>query len=303
MKTNKSILESSFNNLARIICITILFIIFGVITYRIPKSLNILDGLSIFATQFYVSFLQVIIIFLILKYGLKKKNKVIKGDEKELRINLFDILIFLFIGLLLKNILLGGLYYLESILNISPKYNNDVIQGLLEGMQITNLDKIYSFVTGVILVPIVEELFFRKGVFGYFVGKEVTSRSVILISGISFGLTHSMGLAIAIHVMLTGIIFAVMYVTTENVIYPIIGHGLNNLMPFIITIFRDNSGIGDVESYIEAGRIIENRGAIIISLVLLVITSMISYTKRKTIISSDFKDRLIKVFTEKIPIQ
>jgi membrane protease YdiL (CAAX protease family) len=295
---NKSIIESLFNNLARVVCVVVLFLIFGIVTYRTLMNLNILNGSSIFGLQFYASVLQVIVIFMILKYCFKKENEIIKEDDKEFKTNLFDILIFLFIGLLLKNILMGGLHYFEIITNTVPKFSNDVVSDLLEGMKITNLDKIYSIMSGVILAPIVEELFFRKGVFEYFSDKEVTGRSVILISGISFGLTHLVGFAIPASAILTGIIFATIYGITKNIMYPIIGHCLNNLMPFITSIFRDNSGIGDVESYIEAGRIIEIKGAIIISLVLLIITSTISYTKRKTIISSDFKGQLRKVLTE-----
>ena len=73
---------------------------------------------------------------------------------------------------------------------------------------------------------------------------------------------------------------------------------LNDLMPFILSVFRDNRGIEDFQAYIETGRIIEIKGAIIISLVFLIITSIISYMKIKTIISSDFKDSLIKVLTQ-----
>jgi membrane protease YdiL (CAAX protease family) len=296
MKQNKSIIESLFNNSARITCITISFIIFGIITYRIPFGSNISDGLSIFAMQFYASCLQVLVLLLIFKYGLKIKNEINKEDEG--KTNLFDILIFLFIGLLLKNMLLGSLYYLEIITNTVPKFDNEVVRGLLEGMEVTNLDKIYNFMNGVILAPIAEELFFRKGVFKYFSDKEVTNRSIILISGISFGLAHLMGFAIPASVILTGIIFATIYAITKNIIYPIIGHGLNNLMPSFISIFNDNSYIEDIEIYNEVGRIIDIKGAINISLILLVVTGIISYIKRKTIISSDFKNRLKRVFTE-----
>ncbi len=298
MESNKSIMESLFHNLARIMCITILFIFFRSITYKIIMKLNIIDRLSLFSVVFYVSLLQVGVIFFILKHGFKKEDKIIKREDKGLVIDLFDIFIFLFIGLLLGSIIYEGLFCIEDIINAGSKYESNVTRALISGLEVTNLDKIYSIISGVILGPLAEELFFRKGVFEYFADKEVKSRDVILISGISFGLTHSIGLAIPTHAIITGIIFAVMYVTTDNVIYPIIGHGLNNLMSFIVDIFRDNSGIEDIEAYIEAGNLITIRGAIIISLILLIITSIISYIKRKTIISSDFKKSLRRVFTE-----
>lgn len=297
MKQNKSIMESLFTNLAIILCISFLFLIFGMITYRVAMSLNIVDGLSIFAMQFYASVLQLLIIFFIFKYGGKKRNKVLKKDEKRFKVDLLDIFIFLFMGLFLNSAIFVSLAHLE-IIDISPQYDTGIMQNLFDGMQITDLDKIYSFITGVILAPIVEESFFRKGVFQYCTNKGIKSRTMILISGISFGLIHSAGFIKLIGSIITGIIFAVIYATTKNVIYPIIAHSVNNLMPFIISIFRDSSGIEDVAAYIEAGYLMEIKGLIIISLILLVITGIISYIKRQTIISSDFKEGLIEIFND-----
>lgn len=298
MRQNKSIIESLFNSLAMITCITILFIIFENITYRIPFNPGLPNRLSIFAMQFYASILQIVVLLLIFKFGLKREKGIVKEDENNFKTNIFDILIFLIIGLLLKNMLLLGLYYLQIITNTVPQFNNYIIEGLLEGMKVTNVDRIYNFLTGVILAPIAEELFFRKGVFEYYIDKDVTSRKVILISGLSFGLAHLMGFAITASVMLTGIVFATIYAITKNIMYPIIGHGLNNLTSSVTGIYSGIDVFEDTKAYLELDSTIGIKGAIVVCLALLVIISIISYTKRKTIISSDFKNRLIKVFTE-----
>jgi membrane protease YdiL (CAAX protease family) len=291
---NKSIIESLFNNLARIILVTILFLCFRYTTRGIVMSIDFIARLSWFGQIFYLGILEVVVLLLIFKYGFNKESKITKVDEKKIKINMLDIFIFLFMGLLLKNILFEGFVYLEGITNADPSVES-IMAGALNdaGRQMTNLDTIYIVIAGVILGPIVEELFFRKGVVEYFSDKEVTSRSIILISGISFGLTHIGSPAILAHSIVVGIIFAVMYATTKNVIYPIIGHGLNNLMQNITSIFIENGGMESIEAVK-----FEIRGAIIISLVLLVITCIISYIKRRTIISSDFKKRLVKVFTD-----
>lgn len=125
---------------------------------------------------------------------------------------------------------------------------------------------------------------------------------MVLLSGISFGLVHSVGIAKIISTIIIGIIFAIMYATTKNIVYPIIGHSLMNLISVSMTIFtdmfRDHSHIEDILTYIEARYLIEIKGAIIISLILIIILSVLFYIKRKTIISSDFKDCLIEIFTE-----
>lgn len=202
-----------------------------------------------------------------------------------------DILIFLFIGILLTSILFQGLIYLEGVMNVGPRYED-----FLPQISMTSLERIYVFMAGVVLVPIVEELLFRKGIFQYFADKKLTNINIILISGISFGLWHySGGPAKIVGSTMFGIVLAIMYATTKNVIYPIIGHGINNLMQNIISGFMVSSL--DAESYteyIKSGI----KEAIVFSLILLMITSMISYIKRKTIISSEFKDRLTEVFIE-----
>lgn len=298
MKHNKSILEPLLNNLARITCILVSFIIFGMITYRSLIDLSIFDGLSIFARQFYASTFQIIIISLILKYGLKKESKVVSEDRHKLELNIFDIMVFLFIGLLLKNILLLGLHYIEIITNTVPEFNSDIKIFLLEGIEVTKLDRIYSFMTGVILAPMVEELFFRKGVFKYYENKGVKSRTIILISGISFGLVHLAGFAKPVSSILSGITFATIYAITDNIMYPILGHGLNNWTSSIVVLYTGIDVFEAPKAYFAYDIIIEIKGAIVVCLLLLIITSIISYIKRKTIISSVFKKQLRKVLTE-----
>lgn len=291
-------IDSVLNNLARITCISITFIVFGIITYRSPMDSNIFGGLSIFAKQLFLVIFRFIAISLILRYSFKKENKVIREDRKKLKVNIFDILIFLFIGLTLANILLLGLHYIEIITNTVPEYNNDVTRVLLEGLEVTKLDRIYNFMTVVILVPTVEELFFRKGVFKYYEDKGVKSGTIILISGISFGLNHLMGLAIPASAMIKGITFAILYAITDNVIYPIIGHGLNNWSSSIAGLYSSINILEYARAYFEHDSMIEIIEVIIFCLILLIITSIISYIKRNSIISSDFKDQLRKVLTE-----
>lgn len=296
MEHNESFIKSLFNNLVRIGIVTIFIYFFRLSTYNIIRSLNKVVSLSWIGQYFYMSLLEIAVLLLIFKYAFNKKNKIIEADEKKIKINIFDILNFFFITWFLKTLLFEGLFYLENIVITGQNFENHVQRIITYRMNFTNLDMMYRIMSGIILGPVVEELFFRKGVFDYYASKKVSNRTIILISGVSFGLIHTSSLSILADSIIGGIILAVMFATTKNVIYPIIGHGINNLMQSITSTFNDYSDIVNVEAYIEAN-MIQIRGVIIISLILLVITSIISYIKRRTIISSDFKNCLIEVFT------
>lgn len=289
---NKSRIESLFYSMGLIICISISFIIFGMVTYRTPLESKMFRDLSISAIGFYSSIFQVAILLLLFKYVLKRENEI-SVHKNGLGVNHFDILIFLFVGIFIHVIVLGGLIYLEDITN-----TDGIVNLINQEVEVTELDRVYDFIMGVILAPISEELFFRKGVFKYLEGKGFTSRSIILISGISFGLVHLVGFAKPISAIIFGITLASIYAITKNVIYPIIGHGLNNMMSGIAFKFGSFGIFEGVESYIQSSETLEIAEIAISCLILLVIISIISYIKRKTIIGSDFKVKFIRVFTQ-----
>lgn len=299
MKREKTTIDYLLENIIVIVSFVVVYMLLTHGTYTILMNFDIFSELSTYARTFYASTLKVAIIFLVFRYVVKNENEKIIRNKKESKVSLFDVSIFLFIGMVIAFTSLLILTYLQDITNTLPKIYYNMGEKFLEGTKMTKLDSIYRFIEAVILVPIIEEFIFRKGVFKYFENRDIKTRSVILVSGISFGLIHILGVSTVLSSAIVGMVFASIYAITKNIIYPIIGHGLINFMSGITPMFRDDSIIVDFESYIEMSIIFEVKGAIIISLILLIITIFISYIKRKAIISSDFKDRFKEIFAGK----
>ncbi len=105
---------------------------------------------------------------------------------------------------------------------------------------VTNISPAANFLAVVICAPIMEELLFRKAVIDRTVhyGKAPS----IIFSGLLFGLFHGNLVQFA-YAFFLGIFFGFIYVTTKNIVYPIILHMmLNFLGSFVGTFILEWSG-------------------------------------------------------------
>lgn len=74
MEDNKSVIGYLFHNLVRIICVTILFLIFRYTTHAIVMRIDFVAKINSFGWLFYLHTLEVIILLLIFKYGFKSQQ-------------------------------------------------------------------------------------------------------------------------------------------------------------------------------------------------------------------------------------
>jgi hypothetical protein len=95
----------------------------------------------------------------------------------------------------------------------------------------TGLHKIMSFfLVGVLIGPLVEEVFFRGIIYGFFRRWGIAVAMIMSIG--LFLLAHPLGSGIPIPQLVGGVLFTVAYEVEKNLIVPVIIHCLGNLAIF-----------------------------------------------------------------------
>ncbi|SNZ15475.1 hypothetical protein SAMN05421503_2644 [Terribacillus aidingensis] len=156
-----------------------------------------------------------------------------------------------------------GMTVLWIIIGFFGAYFGQIIAGMIEiyvlnirqGSQNTAniLDAIQSVPAFVVIVvvfaPILEEIIFRKIIFGE-IYKRTNFFVAVLISALLFGIVHG-DLLHLLQYFVMGIIFATLYVQTKRIIVPIITHGLMNLMVVIIQLNLTPEKIEQMQKQLE----------------------------------------------------
>lgn len=155
----------------------------------------------------------------------------------------------------------GMLYFSNYLLHI---VNANNYFGFFSLMSVTNVLSGYlGFLSVVLLSPIGEELLFR----GIFLNKLkiiVPTTFAILISSLLFASLHSFGSIFSAFIF--AICMAILYLKSENILVPIFGHFLNNL-------------IGETIYHADSFQILFNNGLIVGVMSLLAIVSLILLLK------------------------
>lgn len=101
-------------------------------------------------------------------------------------------------------------------------------------------------------------------------------------------------IAKVVNATLLGVVVSIIFSITEDIKYPIIIHVFLNLSSCASDIFYGLyfEKAPDIEYILKYGENIEVISAIVFILIVLVILSIISYRKRGTMLSTDFKNRL-----------
>ena len=168
------------------------------------------------------SFIAVLLLSI---YSFYAKNSI---DKNENKISFIQAILLGILGFLALLFLQGTLNILLQKLNLNSTSNNT-----------TNIIKIINnsplFIGYVIFLgPILEELFFRKALFGYLYDIFEDSSKFIrffipsLITGIAFALPHDGISPIMIIYIIMSFVFSFMYVKTKRIIAPMTAHILMN---------------------------------------------------------------------------
>jgi len=183
------------------------------LTLSVNSRLNISLGIAALAT--------IIMIFI----ASRSHNDINRGEKES------TILLNIVIGLagfvammLLQGVINWTLQYLSEIFEFqaSSKNTSNVVQ-------IIKLNPLF-IVYVIFLGPIMEELFFRKAVFGYFydimLGSKRWIRFVIpaLITGILFAIPHDGFSPIMILYIMMSFVFSFLYLKTKSILTPMVAH-------------------------------------------------------------------------------
>ncbi len=212
---------------------------------------EILDDDALFTTFSSITnlalYLSLFFIFLILfkEYFIEQFNYLIKHWRK-----IFLIIVLGFSSMLAAAAASTTIMEYFGVTETSE--NQEALNMLMEG---SLFDKISLFIFAVMLAPLVEELVFRKAIFGifdfknpyekgklkYIVHKVLVSGIAIFISSLVFGLIHvtTGDFVQIIYYSGLGVILGVFYIIgNKNIYVPIIVHFLINLMVTLLMIFE-----------------------------------------------------------------
>ncbi|PAF16298.1 CPBP family intramembrane glutamic endopeptidase [Terribacillus saccharophilus] len=153
----------------------------------------------------------------------------------------------------------SGMTIVWIIIGFFGAYAGQVIAGLIEtyafgitqGSENTSsiLDAVREVPAFVLIVvvfaPILEEIIFRKILFGE-IYKRTNFFVAVLISALVFGAVHGDFLHL-LQYFVMGVVFAALYVQTKRIIVPIITHGLMNLMVVIIQLYITPERMEEIE--------------------------------------------------------
>lgn len=176
--------------------------------------------------------------FIMIAYATKVKNDIDRKDRKHSFLVIFAIGLIGFISMMILQALINAfLQYLSQFLHFQPNSQNTA-----NVVKIVNSYPIFILYV-VVLGPIMEELFFRKAVFGYFYDAMIGSKKWIrftipaLITGIIFALPHDGFSPIMIVYIGMSFVFSYLYLHTKRIITPIVAHILMNSLVVLVQFF------------------------------------------------------------------
>jgi len=182
-------------------------------------------------------------------------RKYFKKQFTDLKENKLRLVIIVVIGFLIMMITSVASSYILEFLGITEtSENQEALNMLLDG---TLFDKIALFTFAVLLVPLVEELVFRKAILGLFhfklhgddnsksaqVKKVLLATFAVLVSSFAFGFIHIMSfdpeqlLQIIYYAGLGAVLGIAYLVSNKNILVPITMHFLLNFMVTTILLF------------------------------------------------------------------
>ena len=282
--------EKIFNSIGMIIFFWILYIIFSVC---INRTLNAIVKLNKFENIFYASLVQLAILILFFRFSKSREHEI--KNEKVKKIDLLDIFIFGAAGILFSMVIVLIMSNVKDLLNFGylQSYKNSYKE-FLGDFKISTMDQVYNVFSSILIIPAVEEFFYRKGIFRFLENKNFSKKNIIIISSFAFGLMHLSGIAPVVNAILIGLVLSIVFSITEDIKYPIIINGFNNLSNYASSIvyglYFENTP--DIEFMIRYGKNINTISSMVFILIVLVVLSIISYRKKGTILSIEFRSRL-----------
>ncbi|MGO1581172.1 MAG: lysostaphin resistance A-like protein [Peptoniphilaceae bacterium] len=220
-------MEKSKNNKFLILIYSFIGIV--VLFYGINYFSKILLKISPFDTDnIFLSRFILCILLLIISIILSEKIFNYKVPKSNIRYDKYKMFCIMTFSIVIIQIITFIIYKYVRLWPYEIRYDAN---------NLNNFNIILSFITACILTPWYEEIFFRKIVFSILYKRNIKPTSIILFSGIIFGIIHFSALSSAVNATIGGTCFAYIYYKTQNIIFPILGHSINNLSTYASSIF------------------------------------------------------------------
>ena len=182
--------------------------------------------------------------FIMIAYATKVKNDIDRKARKYSFLVIFAIGLIGFIAMMiLQGVINTFLQYLSQFLHFQTNSQNTE-----NVVKIVNSYPIFIFYV-VVLGPVMEELFFRKAVFGYFYDILIGSKEWIrffipaLLTGILFAIPHDGFSPLMLIYIAMSFVFSYLYKITNRIITPMIAHISMNALVMVIQIMMNSSGM------------------------------------------------------------
>lgn len=92
----------------------------------------------------------------------------------------------------------------------------------------------FDYIVAILIAPVTEEYFFRKGLYGY-VREKINIPIALIFTSVIFSGLHEYHLQVFISVFFGGILYALIYEYSGNIMYSICAHMMHNAFVNIIT--------------------------------------------------------------------
>ena len=182
--------------------------------------------------------------FIMIAYATKVKNDIDRKDRKHSFLIIFAIGLIGFIAMMiLQGVINTFLQYLSQFYYFQTNSENTA-----NVVKIVNSYPIFILYV-VVLGPVMEELFFRKAVFGYFYDILIGSKEWIrffipaLLTGILFAFPHDGFSPLMLIYIAMSFVFSYLYKITNRIVTPMIAHIFMNGLVMFIQIMMQGSGI------------------------------------------------------------
>ena len=203
-----------------------------ILPLQLPRNITIDKRVTI------VLFLSLTATLILSVLARKSRNDIDRQKSIYNPITLIAIGIIGFVSMmLLQGFINGLLVYLSNFFSFETKSRNT--NNVVEIIKV----KPYFILYVAVLGPIMDELFFRKAVFGYFYDAMIGSKEWIrftipaLVTGIIFALPHDGISAIMIVYIGMSFVFSFLYVKTKSILTPIVSHILMNSLVVLVQLY------------------------------------------------------------------
>jgi membrane protease YdiL (CAAX protease family) len=240
--------------------------------------------------QVFIStlFAQISTLLLCLVLLYKEKLKSFLNFKK---ISIKLIVISFFAGISMVFVSLNIINLLEIFF---PKLVEDSLSELTD---LININSWLLFIPVVLMAPVVEEVLYRGILFRAFKKEGIRSIWIILISGLVFGIIH-LNFVQSTYAAILGVIMALAYYWTKNILVPVIMHFGNNLLAVLLTFEKIDEVITSNQS------LYQSFGLFMMSIILpllMLLLYVFRDQEKEEMIEIDFKLNDDFIYTKDIP--